>query len=257
MAQDTPQVYHATLTRQDGVAFALGDDEADDGIVDALYKFLSFQSGRWITLATVTCAPPNPSDWVVERAWVGQVAPERQPTSGWTASDWRKWPALFEEFWNQYTDAGSGGHLRNAVHHYVNCQRIFEDGTVEYALVAAQSTLEALTRWWTDKSVTHEFFRGRFYEELPAAIENAELGSDDAKTVDPDHQSTVLERARKYRNDIDHGQGGRMSEVVQDVVCCQMYYHDLARLLILAKLGDRGRNARGNPYGPNFMEVSQ
>ena len=164
---------------------------------------------------------------------------------------------MFENFWDQYTDAESGGHLKNAVHHYVNCQRIFDDGTVDYALVAAQSTLEALARCWTGKSVTYEFFRSGFYDELPTAILNAELGKDEAKTVDPDQQSAVLERARKYRNDIDHGQGGRMGEIVRDVVGCQMYYHGLARLLILARLGDRGCDARGNPYGPNFVETEQ
>ena len=257
VAQDTPQVYHATLTRKDGAPFALGDHEVSDGIVDALYKFLSFQSGRWITLSTVTCFPLDPRDAVVERAWVGQVDPQSLPTSGWTASEWRNWPALFEAFWDQYTDAESGGHLKNAVHHYVNCQRIFDDGTVDYALVAAQSTLEALARWWTGKSVTYEFFRSGFYDELPTAILNAELGKDEAKTVDPDQQSAVLERARKYRNDIDHGQGGRMGEIVRDVVGCQMYYHGLARLLILARLGDRGCDARGNPYGPSFVETGQ
>lgn len=257
VALDTPQVYHATLARKDGAPFALCDDEVGDGIVDALYKFLSFQSGRWITLSTVTCFPPDPRDWVVERAWVGQVDPQSLPTSGWTASEWRKWPAMFEEFWDQYTGAASGEHLKNAVHHYVNCQRIFDDGTVDHALVAAQSTLEALARWWMGKSATHAFFRGGFYDELPAAILNAELGKDDAKTVDPDQQSAVLAKARKYRNDIDHGHGGRIGEVVQDVVGCQMYYQDLARLLILAKLGDRGRNARGNPYGPRFIETAQ
>ena len=257
VAQDTPQVYHAMLTRKDGAPFTLGDDEVADGIVDALYKFLSFQSGRWITLSTVTCAPPDPLDPVVKRAWLGQVAPQNLPTSGWTASEWRKWPALFEAFWDQYTGAKSGEHLKNTVHHYVNCQRIFDDGTVDYALVAAQSTLEALARWWTGKSATHEFFRAGFYDELPTAILDAELGKDDAKTVDPDQQSVVLAKARKYRNDIDHGHGGRIGEIVQDVVNCQMYYHDLARLLILAKLGDRGRNARGNPYGPRFIETTQ
>ena len=129
--------------------------------------------------------------------------------------------------------------------------------SVDSGLVAAQSTLEALARWWTGKSVTYEFFRSGFYDELPTAILNAELGKDEAKTVDPDQQSAVLERARKYRNDIDHGQGGRMGEIVRDVVGCQMYYHGLARLLILARLGDRGCDARGNPYGPNFVETEQ
>ena len=35
----------------------------------------------------------------------------------------------------------------------------------------------------------------------------------------------------------------------------RMYFHNLARLLLLAKFGDRGRDARGSFYNPTFMEM--
>ena len=42
-----------------------------------------------------------------------------------------------------------------------------------------------------------------------------------------------------------------------DVVAYGRYYQELARLLILAKLGDRIRDNRGNLYGPTFTKMSE
>ena len=107
----------------------------EDSILDVLYKFLSFQCGRWITISTIVCTPANPKDWVVERAWTGRLIPRgNQPGSGWTATDWMKWPKLFREFWKQYTDENSHEHLKNAIYHYVECHRVFDDDTIDYAL---------------------------------------------------------------------------------------------------------------------------
>ena len=61
---DAAQVYHATVTKEDGSLFTLpGDDDTDNSIVDALYKFLSFQSSRWVTLSAITCFPADPGNW--------------------------------------------------------------------------------------------------------------------------------------------------------------------------------------------------
>lgn len=46
---DADRSYHATLTKTDNSPFALGDER----IGDALYKFLSFQAGRWIITPTI------------------------------------------------------------------------------------------------------------------------------------------------------------------------------------------------------------
>ena len=256
--RDTPQVYHAALTRKDSSLFTLQSDNVDNSIVDALYKFLSFQSGRWMTLSTITCAPVDPADWVVERAWAGKLTPQVQYGSDWTATDWQKWPTLCQAFWNQYADAASHEHLKHAVYHFVECQRIFEEGAVVYSLVAAQSTLQALTRWWTDLEPEHRFDRRgpTFRDTLIKAVGKAELGRDSGKVVDEKEIESVLEKASAHRNDIDHGRGGNIGDHAQTIVALRMYCHNLARLLLLAKFNDHDRDARGNVFGPKFTDMT-
>lgn len=258
IAHDAAQVYHATVTKEDGSLFTLpGDDDIDNSIVDALYKFLSFQSGRWVTLSAITCFPAGPGNWVIERGWTGKLASQNQSEHNWTATDWPKWPALFREFWNQYNGKTSREHLKHAVYHYVGCQRIFDEGGIDYSLVAAQSTLQALTRWWNELRLDHRFDRRgpTFRDMLLRAVSKAGLGMDSGKTVDKNGLQNVLERAATFRNDIDHGRGGNIGERTQAIVALRMYCHNLARLLILAKLGDRDRDARGNFYGPDFIDI--
>lgn len=258
LGHQNERVYHAFLRKKDGMPFTLSEADMEDSILDALYKFLSFQCGRWITISTIVCAPANPKDWVVERAWTGRLMPwGNQPRSGWTATDWMKWPTLFREFWKLYADENSHEHLKNAIYHYVECQRIFDDNTVDYALVAAQSTLEALVRWWNGLDMHFRFGRGdhSFEDLLIKGVQKAKLGQDNVVTADTDEIRRIVKKASSHRNYIDHGRGGNLGDRVQAVVAFGMYYQDLARLLILSKLGDHGRNGRGNPYSPTFKEM--
>ena len=154
---DSPPLYRVRLSNSRDAMFTLTDDASDSSIIDALRKFLSFQAGRWIGIPTIVCAPADPEDWVVERAWVGQLQPRKpRSRSNWTAADWQKWPDLVDAFWRQYTDDQSRVHLNNAVFHYVRSAAMFENDPIE-ALAAAQSTLQALTRWWTEKPEGYHF----------------------------------------------------------------------------------------------------
>ena len=260
LGNENARVHRAALRKQDGSLFTLSESDVDCAILDALLKFLSFQSGRWITKSTILCAPVDPRDGFVERAWTGQLTHFRnQHHSSWTAADWMNWPKLFQEFWRHYTDEKIRQHLIHAVHHYVEQQQVFYDGTIDYALVAAQSTLQALTRWWNDLCPDYRFGPpGPTFEDLLLkAVTRANLGKDDCAAVDLDEVRRVAKKAADYRNDIDHGRGGNVGEHMQDVVGYTMYHQGLARLLILASLGDRGRDARGNFYSPTFVEVPE
>ena len=250
------RLYHATLTKQDGQPFTLSDEK----ILYALSNFLAFQIGRWITFSTIVCVPVDPNNWVVERARVGKLTSmvTRSRQSVWTATDWQKWPSLFNEFWNQYTDPGSCEHLKNAVYHYVEAQRIFDDGSIGQALVAAQSTLQALTRWWNGLETAHRFGRRNgptFDQWLIKAVQRAELGKERSMVIDEKALRAMVKRSADFRNDIDHGRGGSIEGHVQSVVNCQMHHHNLGRLLILAKLGNRDQDMRGHLTGPNFTEA--
>ena len=94
------------------------------------------------------------------------------------------------------------------------------------------------------------------FRALPLrAVGKAEPGRDSGKAIDEDRLRNVLEKARTLRNDIDHGRGGNIGDHAQAVVALRAYCHDLARLLILAKLGNRDRDAGGTFYGPNFVDM--
>ena len=63
---------------------------------------------------------------------------EDKPHDGWTSSHWPDWPSQFNHFWKKYTDAKTHNHLRHAVQHYVDCDRIFNDGALNYSIVASR-----------------------------------------------------------------------------------------------------------------------
>ena len=124
--QTLPTVYLATVAKQDSSTFTLGEDALDNGIVGALFQFLSFQAGRWIEIPTIICHPPTTGNPLVERACLRKLASdEDKPREGWTSSHWPDWPSQFNHFWKKYTDAKTHNHLRHAVQHYVDCDRIF------------------------------------------------------------------------------------------------------------------------------------
>ena len=192
-------------------------------------------------------------------AWVSRLSsPNLSSGNNWTATDVRLWPALFSEFWRQYNDPDSREHLKNAVYHYIEEQRVFDDGSIGQAVVAAQSTLQALTRWWNDLKPEAKFERwdaGPFQESLIKAVKKAKLGKDSGLAIDEEVLQANIKKAADYRNDIDHGRGGNIEGHGQMVVDCTMHHQNLARLLILAKLSSRSRDARGCLAGPKFIEA--
>ena len=197
-------------------------------------------------------------DPTVRLAWVGKLSlPDAADSGRWAAADTSAWPSLFREFWYRYNDPGDREHLRNCLYHYTEAQRVFDDGSIGQALVAAQSTLQALTRWWNGLDITHRFGPpgATFNQLLIKAVQKAELGRDSGLVIDEKALQTIVSKASSYRHDIDHGRDGSIEGHEQDVIYCRMHHHNLARLLILAKLGSRSRDARGCFAGPMFTEA--
>ncbi len=263
-------------------SLSLSYDDTDADLIDAVRLFRNSENApreAWDELSTVLRSSPgfeevsdaslsglsisneyasisfsrgNP---IPERVWVNKLSPRNaSDRSGWIVSDWRKWPDLFREFWGQYSGRESSNFLRTAVRHYVDCKRIAEDGNVSYAMVAAKSTLEVLTRWWNDRDERFQIKSGEFDCLLKTAVQKAELGKDGGREIDTTQLTGVTRRGTKYRNKIDHGQDSDMEEEMEKVYAHQSYSHILARLLILAKLGDRGTAWRGEFYTPSFTE---
>ena len=256
--KETGTLHTATLQKADGCPFTLSDEGS---IVVALRQFLSFQAGRWINIPTVVCLPSEPEDWVTKRCLVGKLA-SRDSASGsqWIATDFRDWPKLFKAFWKRH--ARNTKHLNNAIHHYVTCSEIFEnDYGIDFAIVAARSTLESLTRWWNGLNEEYEFQGNQehqFATQLMKAIERAKLGRDVGSQIDAEEVGVVIENASRFRNRIDHGRAGNVDAAeMQRIIAQQQYMHNLARLLILAKFGLRKADARGSFYSPTFRKSTE
>ena len=197
-------------------------------------------------------------DSTVRLAWVGRLSSlDAADYSKWTAADTRAWPSLFKEFWYWYNEPDDREHLKNCLYHCIEAQRVFDDGSIGQALVAAQSTLQALTRWWNGLDISYRFGPpgATFSQLLIKAVQKAELGRDSWLVIDEKALEAIISKASGYRHDIDHGRGGNIEGHEQDAIYCRMHHHNLARLLILAKLGNRGRDARGCFAGPMFTEA--
>ena len=255
-SEETGSLHTATLRKTDGSPFTLS---AEEGIIVALRQFLSFQTGGWINVPTIVSRPIDSTDWVKRRALVGKLTSRSvQHRSQGTAADFRDWPGLFKEFWKSCKR--NPRHLNNAIHHYVSCSEIFENSYgIHYATVAARSTLESLVRWWNNLAEEYEF-QGNSEHQLPSqllkAIEAAELGRDADRRIDKSQVKSVISRASQFRNQIDHGRAGNVDAYeMRKIIAHQQYMHNLARLLILAKLGMRNTDARGSFFSPEFMEA--
>ena len=321
-------IHCVRLTRRDALPFRLLDG-IENGIVDALKWFLSFQCGRWIEIPTVVCNPVfgtvekhlvlqedeisddvlcairrlremegqvpeamdelnaslqrscgfedvsgadilgvrlngdlatinfGKGDPTIRLAWVGRLSTDGWPSNdARTATDTRAWPNLLKEFWNRYNEPDDHEHLKNCLYHYTESQRVFDDGSIGQALVSAQSTLQALTRWWNGLDMTCRFGPPgpTFRQLLIKAVQLAELGRDSGVIIDEPGLQAKIDQATGFRNDIDHGRAGRLERDWQSVVDCWAHHQNLARLLILAKLGSRDRDARGYIAGPMFLE---
>ena len=204
--------------------------------------------------ATITFGKGDPT---VKLAWVGRLSSRDGLSNGsWTATEARAWPSLFKEFWNLYAEPASHKHLLNVLYHYAESQRVFDDGSIGQALVAAQSTLQALTRWWNDLDIAFRFGPPgpTFSQLLIKAVQKAEMGKDSSVAIDEKALKDKIKETSGYRHDIDHGRGINIGGREQAVVNCRMHHQNLARLLILAKLGNRDRDARGCMAGPVFLE---
>ena len=263
-------------------SLSLRNGETGDDLIKAVHKFENSRDAHWEALdeletalrnlpgfedvadaslsglsiskeyASISFSRGNPFP---ERVWINKLSPRStSDRSDWTVSDWREWPDLFREFWEQYSEKESGNFLKTAVRHYVDCKRIAEDGTLGYAMVAAKSTLEVLVRWWNNLGEKFQMRSGEFDGLLKAAVRKAELGKDGGKEVETLQLNRVAKTATKYRNKIDHGQDSDIVEELEKIHAHQSYYHILARMLILAKLGDRGIAWRGEIYTPSFTE---
>ena len=254
--EETGILHTATLQKVEGYPFTLNDEE---NIVVALQQFLSFQAGRWINIPTIVCLPSEPQDWVTKRTLIGKLSSRSSEISSqWTATEFRDWPKLFKEFWKRY--ARNTKHLNNAIHHYVTCSEIFEnDYGIDFAIVAARSTLESLTRWWNGLNEEYEFQRDQehqFVTQLMLAVEKAELGRDIGSQIDIEEVRVVIDNASQFRNRIDHGRAGNVhTDERQRIIAQQQYMHNLARLLILAKFGLRNADARGSYFSPKFKRA--
>ncbi len=219
-----------------------------EDVADASLSWLSMSD----EYASMSFSRGNP---LPERAWVNKLSPRSAlERSNWIVSDWWMWPDLFRAFWEQYKGKESGNFLKTAVRHHVDCKRIAEDGTLSYAMVAAKSTLEVLARWWNDRGEEYQIRDGEFDGLVELAVHKAELGRDGGKKVDARQLTRVSKAARRYRNKIDHGQDSEIEDELEKVHAHQSYYHILARMLILAKLGDRGTAWRGEFFVPSFTE---
>ena len=327
--QESEPLYHATLTKKVGSPFTLSDDETDNGIINALYKFLSFQCGKWINIPTIVCNPVfsviekklryddtnenlihevheclkldtpdeifrelkevlcntlefedvadadissvstfnkgyasisfSKGNPYLERVRVNKLSPRNTSNrSSWTVSEWQEWPDLYKEFWKRHNR--NPRHLNNAIHHYVSCSEIFENSSgIDFATVAARSTLEALIRWWNNLPEEYEFHgepERQFAAHLMKAADEAKLGKDVGRQIDMAELESVVARASQFRNRIDHGRAGNVdADEMQRIIAHQQYMHNLARLFILAKLGLRNTDARGSYYAPAFKEM--
>ena len=258
VASDSELLSIVTLSKSDGSRFRLNDDT--DSILSALSMFLSFQAGVWVNRSLIVSVS---EDGHSERAFVGRLSERSADNNNEpTATDEHKWPRMFKTFWRLWKRPHPRGRLSNAIAHYIVCNAIFRDSQAAiYATVPAMSTLEALTKWWTGKDDAFEFGgdnENRFANLLLAAIHRAELGKDVERTLDTREVKKVIEKGTPDRNTITHGALGDIEdEEMSHVLPRSLYLHNLARLLISAKLGIRDSDSRGTFYSPRFVNASE
>lgn len=255
-------LYHVTLTRQDEAPFTMSNDEP---ILGAIRFFLSLMVGTWCYPSTILCVPVNLSD-NVERVAVGKLAqrdaPNQNPEKIVTC---RLWPRLFEQFWKLWThdDPEQQKHLCLSIHHYIASQsrNLESSDDVEQAYSDISAAKESVSRWWNGFSTEYQHGnRKRRHlcakKSLFQAVENAELGKDDNAKIDMKALSTVYSGQRgatKLRNVIVHGGDRSIGWEHNDILKCLMHDQNLVRLLILAKLGYRGREDKIYWTGPVFL----
>ena len=249
----------AKVSKQDGTPFIL--DDTENNILTALRMFLSFQCGAWINTALISGHHKGGPSGRAEMAYLGRLStPGYTGNSAWTASAYQTWPRMFARFWTLFNRSGSAGRLMNAITHYVSSSAVFQNPqSATYGIVPARSTLEALIKWWNDLDYDFEFGGekgNKFVDLLLKAIDRAELGRDEECKIDVEQVKTVIKNGTHFRNTIDHGSAGRITDQeLERVIAHQLYLHNLARLLISAKLDLRDRHTRGEFYTPKFVDI--
>ena len=249
----------ANVSRGDGKSFVL--DDAENSILTALRMFLSYQCGAWINTALIAGQPEDGLPWKAELGFVGRLStPGYSDAHSWTASDYTTWPTMFSRYWKLFNNERRRAHLRNAIDHYLMSSAVVQNAqSATYGIVPVKSTLEALVRWWNGKPYDFEFGGGEsnnFVDLLVKAIDCAELGRDAGCKIDIEKVKAVIRRGNHFRNTIDHGSAGRIAnEEFKHIIALQLYLHNLARLLISAKLGLRDRHTRGSRYSPKFVKI--
>jgi hypothetical protein len=252
-------LYHVTLTRQDEAPFTMSNDEP---ILEALRSFLSVMVGAWCYPSTILCFPVNVSD-IVERVAVGKLAQhDASNQNSEKVVTCRLWPRLFEQFWALWThdDPEQQKHLSLSIHHYMASQNRNPESSddVEQAYSDISAAKEAVSRWWNGFPTDYQHGKPnlRTKESLFKAVKNADLGKDDNAKIDMKALSALYSGKRSamnLRNVIAHGSDRNIGWEHDDILKCLMHDQNLVRLLILAKLGYRGREDKIYRTGPAFL----
>ena len=249
----------ANISRKDGASFVL--DETDSGVLMALRTFLSFQCGAWVNTALIVCNVKDKGSVKANRALVGRLlTPGYQGISARTATDFETWPGMFARFWQLFRRPASRRRLQNAVSHYVSSSAVFQNSqSATYAIAPTRSALEALVKWWRDLPDDFQFSGRdgtRFTDLLLETLHKAKLGVESGRRIDFQQVERVVKQGTQFRNTMDHGSAGSIpDEELHRVIEHQQYLHNLARLLISAKLGVRSADHRGSFYFPKFEKL--
>ncbi len=251
--RETP-VYEVVIRKNEGTmpSPCVGGNGTSRTLLCIEY-FLSFLTGRWINQAVAIGYSPGYHGPVCAK--VGHLeASEPGKVDRFIAKPYAiasEWPVLFTEFSRIYADEEKGPYLRNVIEHFVECQMTLHAGRIHQAMTASQSTLEAILKWWWLKNEVKPFAK-----MLRKTVEQAELGKGAGKSIDWDAFDLMVNQARDLRKEIAHGdvvqedsQDPAVVRRYQRLVYMCSFYMELARLLILAKLGDRGPNGIGMIVG--------
>ena len=250
--RDQP-VYEVFISKKDRLMpnpFAEGAEGTETSrVLLCIRYFLSFLTGRWISPAITTGYSPGHNGPVCAKIGLLEAS-EPGKVDRFIATPpppGIKWPDLFAEFSRVYEDEKEVPYLRNVIEHFVECRMTIYAGRIHQAMTASQSTLEAILKWWWLRNDVEPFS-----QTLTKTVERAELGKDTGKFIDWNDFNLMVKQAKDLRNEIAHGdvvqEDSQEPAVVtryQRLYALCTFCTELARLLILAKLGDRSANGFG------------
>ena len=231
-------LHRARVYRKDHEQFQIHEDSEAGHLINALRLFLSFQTGRWIEVPTILGVT---AEYLPERACIGRVfIPDQAHAKKELASDFSTWPMQFPAFWQLYRDPKQSKDLWNVVGQYVRHTTNFSANPIG-AIDDVFATLEAMTKWWRPKKEDEHLI-----QKIMSAVRQADLRTRSGRTADTKTIEEFLKSAYADRNDATHGRIGKIiNEKGPATVDHHMYCHNLARLMILAKMNDRTGDMRG------------